>query len=110
MQSGGQLTAWQSASNQSINRTGYGAVAVSSQVYLLGGNSGGLLAADRTSGFVVDTISDLVEGTLVNINNTPGDLVTARELMGSTLGSGRIFVVGGNTSAGPTDTIESMVW
>ncbi len=109
VQAGGQLAAWTGANNQSIDRRSYGAVAVSNQVFLMGGRTAVDLAADRTSGMMLTATGD-VTGEIVSINNTPGDLVTAREYVGSVLGSGRIFLVGGNTAGGVTATIESMPW
>ncbi|MFO8072096.1 MAG: DUF4215 domain-containing protein [Polyangia bacterium] len=104
VQAGGQLSSWILAFLGDVSISGYGGVAVSSQVYTLGGLVEGTISANRQSGFVE------AGGTLTNINDTPGDLAVARELMGCTLGSGRIFLVGGNTSSGPTDSVESMVW
>ncbi|MBN2191306.1 MAG: DUF4215 domain-containing protein [Polyangiaceae bacterium] len=109
VQAGGQLTAWGTANNQSIDRYAYAAVAISNQVFLMGGRSSGAIVDDRTSGMVLTATGD-VTGGIVSINNTPGDLVTPREYVGSVLGSGRIFVLGGNTDAGVTDTIETMPW
>jgi len=109
VQAGGQLGDWFGANNQSIDRRAYGAVAVSSQVFLVGGRTSDGIAIDRTSGMTLSAIGD-VTGEIVSLNNTPGNLVTAREYVGSVLGSGRIFLVGGNTPGGVTATIESMPW
>ena len=103
VQAGGMLTDWQTAFSGSAANDSYGAVAVSNQIYMLGGNSGAPVA-NRQSGLV------LAGGLLNNINNVPGDLATERALMGEALGSARIFLVGGDTLTGPTDTVETMVW
>ena len=100
----GQVASWLTASNQNSSRWGYGGVAVSSQAFLLGGTSSGI-EASRRSGTI------LLNGGISNLNSIPGDLQGGpRELMGSALGSGRIFLIGGNTPTGITKTIESMVW
>ena len=95
------VSAWQTANNGGTNRASYGYVAISSQVYQLGGE-----------GFSLTRTSGLVEagGTVASVNATPGDLALGRELMGTTLGAGRIFVVGGDTAGGVTDAVESSVW
>jgi len=100
---GGGLTAWAQASAGQSSKSAYGAVAVSSQIFLLGGQKAGISAA-RDSGLIQ------APGKIVNINSTPGDLAVARELMGATLGSGRIFLLGGNTPTGVTAAVESSVW
>ena len=101
VQTGGALTAWQTANNGGTNRGSYGAAAASNQVFVLGGT--GPVASRESGAFVAG-------GTLASVNAIPGVLVVAREMMGTALGSGRIFVVGGNTGAGITDSVESMVW
>jgi hypothetical protein len=37
-------------------------------------------------------------------------LATARYLMGSTIEAAHIFIVGGNSGGGPTNSVETTVW
>ncbi len=101
---GGGLASFSLAFNGNASRTGYGAVAISSQLFLLGGRVSNAISASRDSALITGP------GTISNVNATPGDLVVPREYPGATLGSGRIFLVGGQTPSGPTASIESSPW
>ena len=104
VQGGGGLTTFALAFNGNASRSGYGAVAISSQLFLLGGRVSGTISSSRDSALITGP------GSISNVNATPGDLVVARELPGTALGSGRIFLVGGQTPAGPTTSVESSPW
>jgi cysteine-rich repeat protein len=104
VQAGGALAPWVQASNGSLNRAGYGGTAVSNQLFLFGGTAG-LASNDRDSGAI------RAGGMLANVNATGTQLVVDRAWPGTTLGSGRIFLVGGVGTTGlPLDSVESGAW
>ncbi len=101
---GGLLGNWQTAFTGNVGKSGYGGVAASSQLFVMGGSSTGAPSDDRDSGLVQ------AGGFLNNVNATSFALDHVRALMGATLGSGRIFLVGGVDGAGALKSIESSVW
>ncbi len=102
--SGGLLTAWDNAFKGSVNRAGYGAATASNQVFLFGGASDASPDDARDSGYIDSP------GTLNNINASGSSLLLARSHMGTAIGSGRMYIVGGMTFAGVTNAVESTVW
>ncbi|MBT9557019.1 MAG: DUF4215 domain-containing protein [Myxococcales bacterium] len=104
VKAGGALGTFALAFNGNASRSGYGAVAISSQLFLLGGRVSGAISSSRDSSLITGP------GTISNVNATPGDLSVAREFPGTALGSGRIFLVGGQTPSGPTSSVESSPW
>ncbi|TNF23714.1 MAG: DUF4215 domain-containing protein [Deltaproteobacteria bacterium] len=104
VQAGGLLTSWFQANNGGTNNAYYGAVAASNQLFVLGGNGS---STSRDSGRFTSSAQPPQVG---GINATPGDLAVGRERMGATLGSGRIFLLGGQTPSGVTARIESSPW
>jgi hypothetical protein len=50
------------------------------------------------------------EGLVSNFNSTAASMVQSRYLMGSAVGNGRIFLVGGVGGVPALDTVESVLW
>ncbi len=104
VQTGGTLTTWANAAQANTNRAGYGAAAASNQIFLFGGSASATPSDSRDSGRMDSP------GTLNNVNSTGSSMVVARALMGCTIGSGRMFMAGGDTNAGVSNSVESTVW
>ena len=101
---GGELTAFTKAFNGAVGRAGYGAAAASNQLFLFGGGSGAAPNDGRDSGLLAGG------GQLNNVNATGGVMTVPRAFPATTLGSGRLFILGGETGSGPTATVESSIW
>jgi cysteine-rich repeat protein len=94
-------------------RAGYGFAAAANQLFVFGG-SAGAASTDARSGQICGTGFTCNGGPpdppdLNNWNATKG-LAIARVLMGSVIESGRIFMIGGQGSTGPLDSVDSTVW
>ena len=101
---GGGLSAFDKSFNGSVGRAGYGGAAASNQLFFFGGDGAGEPLTSRDSGKLQGN------GKLSNVNSTGGIMGTARAWMGTALGSGRLFILGGDTPAGPSKSVESSIW
>jgi hypothetical protein len=112
VQPGGALGVWVQTDAMS-GRAGYGFAAAANQLFAFGGAG----AAPSVGG-----ISAQICGPTNPCGGAPNDppdlknwnagisLSTPRYLMGSTVESARIFIVGGDTGAGASTSVESTVW
>lgn len=108
VQAGGLLTAW--AGEKALNnRAGYAYAAAANQLFVFGGQG----AAPGVGG-----ISAQLCGAGGPCAGPPGlqnwnagiSLGVARYLPGSVVESAHIFAIGGQSSSGPTSTVESVIW
>jgi cysteine-rich repeat protein len=104
VQPDGDLGTFALATSGNAGRVGYGSAAASNQVFLFGGDPSGDPANDRDSAAIQSS------GAIKNVNATGDVMQLSRAWMGTALGSGRIFIVGGMTNTGPTATVESSIW
>ncbi|MEW5850498.1 MAG: DUF4215 domain-containing protein [Myxococcota bacterium] len=114
VQAGGSLTAFTATDNMPA-RAGGAFLAAANQLFLFGGASGGTPSNAVTSaelcGIGLSCGGQPADPPdLKNWNAAGISLVRPRALMGSSLESGRIFLVGGQTTTGVTATVESTVW
>ncbi|MFH2005706.1 MAG: DUF4215 domain-containing protein [bacterium] len=114
VQGGGTLGPWIAVDSASPGWAGYGFAAAANQLFLLGGQ-GGAPSTGSNSAQICGSGFSCGGGApdppdLKNWNATGVSLVVPRHLMGSTVESAHIYLVGGNTPTGPTATVESTVW
>ena len=114
VQAGGALASWMAVDSANMGLVGYGFAAAANQLFLIGGlNMAPSVQCFST--YICGPGQSCPGGPpdppdLKNWNNTGHDLVIARYLMGSTLESAHIYVMGGTTPTGATNTVESTVW
>ncbi|MCB9640117.1 MAG: DUF4215 domain-containing protein [Myxococcales bacterium] len=113
IQTGGKLSAWTTV-DSAKGYGGYGYAAVANQLFIFGGKSfaasngiisGQLCGVGFACGGGAPDPPDLR-----NWNSAGVSLAVPRYLMGSVLESGHIYLIGGATSTGVTNTLESSVW
>ncbi len=113
VQAGGQLTAWIDI-GVSDEWAGYGATAAANQVFIIGGRQGlvsNLSKSSQICGGVINCGgSNPDEPPYLKGWNAGISLTTPRLLMGTTLESAHIFIIGGESTTGATSTVESTVW
>ncbi|MFO0760649.1 MAG: DUF4215 domain-containing protein [Byssovorax sp.] len=112
IQPGGALGPWIVVPAMS-GRAGYGFAAAANQLFAFGG-AGAAPSAGGISAQICGPANPCGGGPqdppdLKNWNAGIG-LSTPRYLMGSTVESARIFIVGGDTGAGASTSVESTVW
>lgn len=105
---GGQLTGW-TVVKALTGAAGYGAAAAANQLFVFGGNNAGPGVGGK-SGQLCGTGGPCSPEPGVQNWNAGISLASPRYLMGSTIESGRIFIVGGDGGAGAVSTVESVVW
>ena len=104
--SDGSLSSWASALSKGPSAAGYSFIAAANQIFVFGG-SGGAPSADFLSGKLI------TNGSALQNFNAPGGaaLSEARHLMGTGLGSARIFLLGGTTTGASASTrVTSTLW
>ncbi len=102
VQEGGDLSAWTLVDAMSPPRSGYAAVAGADFLFAFGGQGGG--PSDGGVSAEIDPPPDLV-----NWNNEGERMTVPRHLCGGVIESAFIYVVGGQTTGGPTTSTERTV-
>jgi hypothetical protein len=112
---GGGLDTWLAVDPFTPAYAGYGYAAAANQLFVFGGQ-GHLPSANNSSAQICGGTVPCVGGPpdppdLLNWNALGFNLQVERYLLGSTVGSAHIYLVGGLTTGNqPTNTIESSVW
>ena len=113
VQTGGALDAggWESVTGFTPGRAGYGYAGINNRLFAFGGNQGNPSNESMSAhvcpfaGCGLRTFPDTA-----GFNNEGTNMSVDRVLMGSTLESAFIFIVGGQSSTGPTNTVDSTIW
>ncbi|HEV8320171.1 MAG TPA: IPT/TIG domain-containing protein [Myxococcota bacterium] len=116
VQAGGALGTWIPTDGMSPGRAGYGYAGMNNFLYAFGGlmgapstdgDSAKLCASSATPGC---TLAPGEPPDLANWNSLGLTMSVDRYLMGSTLESAFIFVVGGDSAGGATATVDFTIW
>lgn len=103
---GGALGAFRADNDISPQVAGHAGVSIANQLFAFGGQNAGPSNSVQSSYMNCGaTCPDLTNWNAAGIS-----LVVSRYLATGALGSGRIFVVGGQTNSGPSSSVESTVW
>lgn len=112
VQAGGALGAWSTVTGVTPAHAGYGYAAANNQLFIFGGQGAAPSNTNRSSQVCGPGVPGCIGGppALANWNALGFNLTVARYLMGSAVESAFIFLVGGDSTGGPTATTETMVW
>jgi hypothetical protein len=90
----------------SSRRVGYGTAAAAGSLFVFGGKAS-QVAGNATAAKFANAPPGLARNSW---NNEGLSMTQPRYLMGSSIQSAFIFLVGGDTGAGPTTSTETVVW